>query len=357
MSSKRIVIKIGTNVLTQADGLLDLTVMSHLVDQIVQIKKLGIEVVLVSSGAVGAGRSIYTASKTLSKVVQRQVFSAIGQVRLMQWYMSLFANYGLFCAQVLATKEDFRDRQHYLNMQNCLLGLLRDNLVPIVNENDVVAIKELMFTDNDELASLLAAMTNADRLIILSAVDGVFDGNPSDENSQLIRVIAPNDDRVEQVILPVKSAFGRGGMSTKVRMAKKAASMGIEVVIANGKRSNILTDIVSGDYIGTTFLAETPVSNVKKWMAYHRAAALAKIIVNEGAAQKLIASSEIISLLPIGIVAIEGEFEKGDLVQIIAHDGTDIALGLAQYDAATAQQYIGQRGKKALVHYDYLYII
>ncbi|MEM9884656.1 MAG: glutamate 5-kinase [Bacteroidota bacterium] len=356
MPHKRIIIKVGTNVLTHKDGLLDLTTMSHLVDQIVAIKQAGIEVVLVSSGAVGAGRSIYAASKSLSKVVQKQVFSAIGQVRLMQWYMNLFSNYGLFCAQVLATKEDFRDRQHYLNMQNCLLGLLRDNLVPIVNENDVVSIHELMFTDNDELASLLAAMINADSLLILSSVDGVFDGDPSDESSQLITEISSKDNQIEAVVLPTTSAFGRGGMSTKIRMAKKAASMGIQVIIANGKRQNILQNIIAGDYIGTTFPAETPVSNVKKWMAYNKTAALAKIVVNEGAVQKLTSRAKIVSLLPVGILSIEGTFEKGDLVQIVNEQQQSIGLGLVQYDASTAKAYIGQKEKKALIHYDYLFV-
>ncbi|MEL6945571.1 MAG: glutamate 5-kinase, partial [Bacteroidota bacterium] len=230
---QRIVIKVGTNVITQEDGLLDLTAISHIIDQLVTIKKKGIEVVLVSSGAVGAGRSLYPKTKGLSKVIQRQVFSAIGQVQLMHWYQSLLSNYQIFCAQVLATKEDFRDRQHYLNMQNCLLGLMRNDVLPIVNENDVVSINELMFTDNDELASLIAAMINADTLVILSSVDGVFNGDPKDIDSQLITEVKAKDKKAEEVVLPQKSSFGRGGMSTKIRMAQQSASMGTTVVIAN----------------------------------------------------------------------------------------------------------------------------
>ncbi|MCL4154138.1 UNVERIFIED_CONTAM: hypothetical protein GTU68_005369, partial [Idotea baltica] len=170
MGYKRLVVKVGTNVLARPDGLLDITSISQLVDQIADLKTRGVDVILVSSGAVGAGRSMMDIPEGLNKVVRRQVLSSIGQVRLMEIYRQLFSNHQLFCAQVLATKEDFRDRQHYINMQNCFLALLRDRVVPVVNENDVVAITELMFTDNDELAGLVAAMTNADGLVILSSV-------------------------------------------------------------------------------------------------------------------------------------------------------------------------------------------
>lgn len=353
---KRIVIKVGTNVITQDDGLLDLTAISHIVDQLIAIKKKGVEVVLVSSGAVGAGRSLYPKTKDLSKVVQRQVFSAIGQVQLMQWYRSLLSNYQVFCAQVLATKEDFRDRQHYLNMQNCLLGLMRDDVLPIVNENDVVSINELMFTDNDELASLIAAMINADTLIILSSIDGVFDGDPNSADSQLITSIKANDKKIEEVVLPQKSSFGRGGMSTKIRMAQQSASMGTTVVIANGKRSHILSNILSGNYIGTTFPAASNLSNVKKWIAHNKQAPQSAIVINEGAVQSLRSKEQITSLLPIGVLSIKGEFKKGDLLKIISETGEIIGLGIAQYASEKAEKFIGHKGKKALIHYDYLYV-
>lgn len=351
------VVKVGTNVLTQADGKLDVTALSQLVDQLVAIKATGIEVVLVSSGAVGAGRSVYQASEQLNKVVQRQVCSAIGQVQLMQWYSSLLSNYQVYCAQVLATKEDFRDRQHYLNMQNCLLALLRDHLVPIVNENDVVSINELMFTDNDELASLIAAMINADTLVLLTAVDGLFTGDPNDPDSQLIEVVSADDTTLHQFILPQKSSFGRGGMSTKIRMAQKAAALGIEVVIANGKRPNILAQILGGNFTGTTFAASEAVSNVKKWMVYQKQSSqLPKVIINAGAAKSLRSKTKIASLLPVGITAFQGQFEKGELVQIKSDQGEFIGFGITQYDLNTALDYLGEVGKKALIHYDYLYI-
>lgn len=353
----RLVIKIGTNVLTHASGILDIASMSHLVDQIAQLKQAGVEVILVSSGAVGAARAVVPIKGSWSKVVQRQVLSSIGQVRLMQWYLQLFANHELFCAQVLATKEDFRDRQHYVNMQNCLLALLKDKVVPIVNENDVVAVSELMFTDNDELAGLIAAMMNANVLVILSTVDGVFDGDPTLSTSKLIKSIHPDDENIKQVVLPSKSSFGRGGMHTKLRIAQKAATVGVKTIIANGKRKNILLDILNNNYVGTTFQPKTPVSNVKKWIAYAKESDYQGIvIINEGAAKALRSKEQVTSLLPIGITTIKGDFEKGDILRIELPTGALVGIGIAQYDASTARHYLGKQGKKPLVHYDYLYV-
>ena len=355
-SFKRIVVKIGTNVLTQASGLLDITSVSHLVDQIAALKQQGIEVLVVTSGAVGAGRTVFPVSSHLSKVVRRQVLASIGQVRLMQLYMQLFGNYNLFCAQVLATKEDFRDRQHYLNMQNCLLALLRDNVVPIINENDVIAVSELMFTDNDELAGMIASMISADVLTILSTVDGVFDGSPDDPNSTLIPIIDPNDEDIKRVVLPSKSSFGRGGMSTKLRIAQKCAATGTKTIIANGKRPSILLNILKNDYIGTTFLPNPTLSNVKKWMAYAQTEHRGIVTINQGAAEALFSKQQIASLLPIGIIHVEGDFEKGDITRIVGPTGNYLGIGVAQYDVQTTLDWMGQKDKKPLVHYDYLYV-
>ncbi len=223
----KLVIKIGTNVIAREDGLLDLTNISHLVDQIAAIKQGGSDVILVSSGAVGAGRSLFEVPEGMSRVVRRQVLSAIGQIRLMEIYRQLFANHGLFCAQVLATKEDFQGRTHYINMKNCFQALLRDKVVPIVNENDVVSVDELMFTDNDELAGMVASMTNAQSLIILSSVDGLLSAPPGAPDSRVIPTIEPGDKQWLKVIAPSRSSFGRGGMHTKFRIAQKAAKVGM----------------------------------------------------------------------------------------------------------------------------------
>ena len=356
MKHQKVVIKVGTNVITRKDGILDITSISHLVDQICQLKQQKVEVILVSSGAVGAGRTMLQVPKQMSKIVRRQVLSAIGQVRLMETYRQLFANQHLFCAQVLATKEDFRDRQHYINMKNCFSALLRDNIIPIVNENDVVAVDELMFTDNDELAGLIASMCGAEALIILSSVDGVLTGAPHLPESKVIPEIDPLDEESMRYILPTRSSFGRGGMHTKFRIAQKAAKVGISTYIANGSRKNILLDILNNDYIGTHFKPQPQVSNLKKWIAYTEEEEKGKVTINAGAERAICNQEKVSSLLPVGILQIEGEFEKGDLIQILNESGEALGYGLAQYDAATARTLVGKQGQKALIHYDYLYL-
>src|ERR1700748_2866322 len=186
---QRIIIKIGSNVLTQPDGLPDLNRITHLVEQIAKIKRQGIEVVLVSSGAVASGRSLISISEKFDAIATRQLFASIGQVKLINTYAQQFEKYNILCSQVLVTKEDFRDRLHYLNMKNCLKILLQHHVIPVVNENDVVSVTELMFTDNDELAGLIASMLNAQALIILSNVDGLYDGNPKLPGAKLIEQI------------------------------------------------------------------------------------------------------------------------------------------------------------------------
>lgn len=247
----RLVIKVGTNVLTRPDGRLDVTNISHLVDQIALLKASGISLVLVSSGAVGAGRELLDMPEDSGGVAQRQVLSAIGQVRLMEIYRQLFAGHSLHCAQVLATKGDFRDDLHANNMLNCFRALLHDSVVPVVNENDVVAVTELMFTDNDELAGLVARMLEVDALVILSSVEGLFDGPPDDPESRLIPLVEAGDQSVMHFVQEKKTSFGRGGMATKLRIATETAQAGIPVFLGNGRRSNVLLQLTEGVWAGT----------------------------------------------------------------------------------------------------------
>ncbi|MGB3801277.1 MAG: glutamate 5-kinase [Lewinella sp.] len=252
---QRLVIKVGTNVLTRADGRLDITSISNLVDQIAALKQRGVELVLVSSGAVGAGKELLPGRANDEAVAQRQVYSAIGQVRLMELYRNFFAGHRLLCAQVLATKGDFRDDLHYDNMLNCFRALLLDEIVPVVNENDVVAVTELMFTDNDELAGLVARMVSADALVILSSVEGLYDGAPDQEESRLITRVAAHDTRVDRVVQARRTSGGRGGMATKLRIARETAAKGIPVLIGNGRRPNILAHLSTDDWPGTVVAA------------------------------------------------------------------------------------------------------
>lgn len=348
---KKVVIKVGTNVLTQEDGLLDDGILKQLVEQICALQKKGIKTVLVSSGAVGAGRPKLQLHKQATKITRRQVLAAIGQIELLNKYKKLFEENGILCAQVLATKDDFRDRKHYLNMKNCFEGLLEHNVVPIVNENDVVSVDELMFTDNDELAGLLSSMINADMLLLLSSVDGVMD--------QTCKIVISEVDgigKIKQCILPTKSKFGRGGMMTKAKIAQKMAEMGITTFVANGKTKDIILDILAGKKIGTKFIANeaSKASSLKRWVATSEGHEKGTITIDAGAEKIL--KEKISSLLPIGITKIEGTFNKGDLVKIQNKKGDTLGIGMASYSSKTARGYCGKKGKKPLVHYDYLFL-
>lgn len=260
MEGKRIVVKVGTNVLTKSDGTLDKLIFRQLAVQLVKAIDLGYQPVLVSSGAVGAGRSIIGEINIQDEAIRRQVLSSVGQPSLMKRYYELFSEYDIVCAQVLATKEDFTEGDHYQNMVNCFEGLLSQHILPIVNENDVVSLTELMFTDNDELAGLTAHMIRAQKLIILSNVDGLFTGDPTNPDSKLISAI-PLEEQTEQTFTASgKSTFGRGGITTKYSIATQAAHRGIEAVIANGKRDHILLDILEGKPVGTRFLTGMSIS-------------------------------------------------------------------------------------------------
>ena len=238
----RIVIKVGSNVLTRPDGKLDVTRMSALVDQIAWLKRNGYEVILVSSGAVACGRRELTVDHSLDSVEQRQLFSAVGQVKLVGLYYDLFREYGIHVGQVLTMKENFQPGEQYDNQRACMAVMLENGVLPIVNENDTVSVTELMFTDNDELSGLIAQMMKADTLILLSNIDGIYDGHPDDACSQLIKEVAPDRD-LSEYIQPEKSAFGRGGMHSKYTTAQKVQQAGIRVIIANGERDNILIDL------------------------------------------------------------------------------------------------------------------
>lgn len=351
-----IVIKVGTNVLSADDGSIDMQTLSSLVWQIANLKASGEKIILVSSGAVGAGRKEVNLTKPLSRVEKRQLWAAIGQPKLLQHYMRLFEDHKIHVAQILATKEDFRDRKHYLHMRNCFRALLAENVIPIVNENDVIAVDELMFTDNDELAGLVAGMMGAQALYILTNVDGVFDGNPEDKDASLISEIEPESTIALEFKSSGKSSFGRGGMGTKFRMSRRLAGMGIDVFIINGKKEAILQRVHQGEREGTHFIRQPNISSVKKWIAYQDRSVQGAVLINEGAKHALLNPEKAASLLPVGIVSIKTAFQKGDLVNILDADENVIALGKAQYSSETLEKHLGQNGHKALIHYDYMVI-
>lgn len=283
----RIVVKIGSNVITRADGTLDVTRMSALVDQVAELRRDGYQIILVSSGAVAAGRNEISPSHRLDTVSARQLYSAVGQAKLINRYYELFRDHGLVCGQILTTKE-VRSRTHYLNQKHCMEVMLAQDVIPVINENDTISVTELMFTDNDELSGLIATMMDADTLVILSNIDGIYNGNPADPESKVIREVAKDVADLSEVVVAGKSTFGRGGMLTKSRIALKVASEGIEVIIANGKTDNILPRLFADhDTVCTRIMPGDRVNSVKKWIAHSHDFVKGTLTANEGAAKSL----------------------------------------------------------------------
>ena len=354
---KRITLKVGSNVLTLPDGNPNEKLIAGLVEQIVTLKRKGIELLLVSSGAVASGRKVIGEPKNCDAVSCRQLWAAVGQVRLIQLYSDLFGRHGVICSQVLATKEDFRDRRHFLNMRNCLETLLKNDVVPVINENDVVSVTELMFTDNDELSGLITDMMNSNALILLSNIDGIYDGLPSDPASKVIPIIEPDNMTVSRFIAPTKSNFGRGGMRTKFSIAKKVALTGTPVHIANGATEHILLDIIEEkkDTVQTLFAPGRKTTTFKKWLAHSDTVAKGAVHINAGAVTRLF-DQHAVSLLPVGVTRVEGEFVKGDVIQMIDEQNNVIGLGRTEYNSDTARKKVGERNARPIIHYDYLYL-
>lgn len=356
---KKITVKVGSNVLTKSDGTLNDENMGHLVDQIASLHRAGVEVVLVSSGAVAAGRSLIEPHKKLDTVSSRQLWSAVGQVKLINRYADHFQKYNIACAQVLTTKENFSSRVHYLNMKNCISTLNENGVIPIVNENDTISVTELMFTDNDELSGLMATLVNSEALIILSNIDGIYDGSPDLPDSKVISEILVGTKLESNIISTRKSNFGRGGMITKYNIASKVAKEGITVHIANGMKKNMLLDLMdtSKKVTNTRFVAKgKKASDVKKWIGSSESFAKGEVKINNGAEVALF-SNKATSLLLIGVIEIQGSFAKGDIIRIKNEKNQLIGIGKSQYSSDKAKKELGSKNQQALVHYDYLYLI
>ena len=338
--------------------MLDITRMSSIVDQVAELRRAGIEVILVSSGAVASGRGELrdmVDSSRLDDLSARQLFSAVGQAKLINRYYEVFREHGIHCGQVLATKENFARRVNYLNQQHCMNAMLAAGVIPIVNENDTVSLTELMFTDNDELSGLIATMMSADRLIILSNIDGLYTGDPADPDSRLIARVEPDEDPSEH-IASSKSSLGRGGMVSKCRISRRVAAEGIEVVVANGKREGVIGPLagLGGEVPHTLFAASArTASGVKKWIAHSDAFAKGTLTVNAGAADALRHGA---SLLAVGVEDVSGDFTTDDIVTVADSAGDIIAWGRVSLDADDVRATIGRPGVKPLIHADFLYV-
>jgi glutamate 5-kinase len=353
-----IVIKVGTQSILSSEGAPFEDVIAGLVDQLVTLKRAGHQVLLVSSGAVGSGRRVafQVLGRTCgSSIAEKQVLASLGQPELMQLYSPLFKSHHMLPAQLLLTKQDFQTRQHYLNVSRLLHELTKhEHIIPVINENDSVAIHELMFTDNDELAGLVAAQMNADKLIILTNVEGVYTGNPTDPSSKLIPMIDPKKSWPE--VSALKSAQGRGGMESKLATARKMSNLGITTHIANMGTGQVITRLIAGEELGTTILPAKKKSNIKKWMAFNSDKKTGSISVNTCLFEILTEKERVISILPVGIDKCEGNFNTGDLVEILNSQGNAIGIGVAKYDVAKLNECLGQKDKPEFIHCDYLHI-
>lgn len=358
--SLTLVIKIGTAALGASDGMPDARLLGSLVDEIAGLKKAGHQVVLVSSGAVGTGRAMMKKQKPLQHcdpIAERQILASLGQARLLALYQELLTPHKLLASQILLTKQDFHSRRHHKTIGHLFASLRQQpHILPIINENDCVTVDELMFTDNDELAGLLAAMMQADRLIILSHIAGVYDRSPEETGASIIPLI----DFMKKMGIPGAtrgtSKGGRGGMQSKLAMARKMASLGIRSHVAAARESKIITRLLKGEAIGTT-VAPLPVrrSAVKRWLASEVHHISANVTANARLADILRTVEARISILPVGLTKISGSFDKGDLVQLVDERGQPLALGVARYDAENLKPALGQKNQPVFIHYDQLH--
>lgn len=357
MSYKRIIAKFGTNLLTGGTGRLDLDIMSTLVRQIVQLHSQGHEVIIVSSGAVAAGRQKLGTTREQRGIPFKQVLASVGQSHLMYTYEQLFSKHNIIIAQALLTKSDLLDRAGYLNARNTLLALIELGVICIVNENDVVAtdeLGELTFGDNDNLSAMVANLVDADLLALLTDIDGLFTADPQrDPEARLIPMVDKIDTEIERLAGGTLSSCGVGGMITKLEAAKLATASGVTVVIANGRKPDILLEIASGKNMGTIFPPRTSkMESRKRWML-SGLASKGKLIIDDGAVLALKKHNR--SLLPAGVVSVEGEFQRGDVVDIFDSHGNHIGCGMPNYNARDINIIKGAHSKaiSRLLGYEY----
>jgi len=337
--SRRIVIKVGSSLVTNQGQGLDHTTLTCLAEQIAKLKQAKKEVVLVSSGAIAEGMQRLSWKKRPHALYKLQAAAAVGQMGLIQAYESCFRNYELQTAQLLLTHEDLSNRKRYLNARSTLTTLLRMNVVPIINENDSIATEEIRFGDNDTLAALVTNLIEADVLVILTDQAGLFTADPRiDAQAKLLNEAMVEDPAIELMASNVGSIIGRGGMLTKISAAKRAARSGAHTVIASGHEANVLVRLIQGEAIGTQLMTKTlKVTARKQWLANHLQTH-GKITLDEGAVKALTVEGK--SLLPIGVTNATGNFERGEVVNCIDLEGREIARGLVNYSAMETQKIL-----------------
>ncbi|MBS0203565.1 MAG: glutamate 5-kinase [Planctomycetes bacterium] len=340
--AQTIVVKVGTNVLSTNDDQLDADRIASLAEQLHLICASGRKLVLVSSGAIGAGMGLLGLKQRPRDLPHLQAAAAAGQAHLIHIYDKALRPHGHHAAQLLLTANDFKNRSRYLNVRNTLRTLAEYGVIPIVNENDTVSTEEIKLGDNDRLAAMVAGLIQADLLIILSVVDGLLTGDPTNPSSQRLSLVERFDEDLLNLAGASKSSRGTGGMKTKLEAVRTATAVGVNVIIANGKRSDVLTEIMRGDDIGTLFLGEGDgISAWKRWIGY-TLPPKGRFVLDHGARRAVEQQGK--SLLAAGIARVEGEFAKGEVVSLVdVQTGEEFARGLSNYDSVVARTIAGQR--------------
>lgn len=364
---KRVVIKIGSRVLTDTDNGLNGETIGRLSAEIASVIRGGREVIIVSSGAVAAGRKELGLTDRPRTIPQKQAAAAVGQSRLMHAYEKAFALYGLKVAQILLTHDDLSDRQRFLNARATLDTLLGYGIIPIINENDTVAVEEIKFGDNDNLSALVCTVTEAHLLLILTDIDGFYSADPrTDRTASLIPLVKTITKDVEAAAGGSGSTVGTGGMATKIAAAKKVGKSGVTTIMANGTTPATIPKVLAGEEVGTLFLpAGENLNRRKHWIAYTLRPA-GKIVVDEGARDVLFQHGR--SLLPSGVIRVEGKFERGSSVRICGPEGSEFARGITDYSSqeiekilghksAEIEQILGYRYGDEIVHRDNLVVL
>jgi glutamate 5-kinase len=367
-AAQTVVVKVGTRVLTQADGALNHQRIEQLAEEIHAMHAGGRRTVLVSSGAVGAGVGLLGLKSRPTDLAKLQAVAAVGQTHLIQSYDRVFAKHGRRAAQVLLTIDDVDDRLRYLNVRNTLHSLLDFGAVPIVNENDTVSVEELKttFGDNDRLAAMVTNLLRAPLLIVLSDIDGLYDGDPALPSSRLVSTVERIDEHVLGYVRDRKTGQSKGGMASKLEAARMVTTAGENMIIASGHQTDILARTMAGENVGTLFLAQGKgISPFKRWLGFS-AQIRGRIQLDDGATQAIVEKGR--SLLAAGIVGTQGEFQKGDVVALCDAEGTVIARGLTNYSSADVErikgiksekiaQVLGQRPYEEVIHRDNLAIV
>ncbi len=363
----RIVIKIGSNILTDKKGGLNRKRIHAIASDVVAVCEAGYEVVIVSSGAVAAGMKKLGLKEKPREIRMKQAAAAVGQSSLIWEYEKSFNSFGKKVAQVLLTRDDFSDRVRYLNSRNTLITLLSYGIVPVINENDTVATDEIKFGDNDQLAAMVSGLIDAERLIILSDVDGLYSKDPKTNNdAEIIPVVQEITPEFEEMAGGAGSSVGTGGMYSKILSAKKATSYGVRVNIISGRRKGVVKGVLSGKNYGTEFAPHTKkMSSKKGWIAYAVKPG-GSLVIDDGAVNAIIKSGK--SLLPSGIVQIEGTFDTGDAVYCVNSDGKRIAKGIVNYSShdvnrikgkktTIIEQILGYKYSDEVIHRDNLVVL